>query len=94
VALSAFRAWKDTDQLMAMALTEYEGMLCDGCGQPLYESMDPETEGRWVAPLPMRCLACTAVAQRAKEYASNPKVRAPEALRFHAELIPARAPTP
>lgn len=62
-------------------------MLCDGCGQPLHESMDPETQRDWVVPLPMRCHACTAVADRAKQYVENPLTPAPHALRFRAERL-------
>lgn len=68
-----------------VALTEYEGTLCSGCGQPMHLSMDPETEGQWVAPLPMRCHACTVIDHRAKDYE---KADAPTALKFRAELAP------
>ena len=51
----------------------------------MWDSMDPENEPRWVAPLPMRCHACTAVAHRVKDYE---KADAPDALRFRAELRP------
>lgn len=61
-------------------------MICDGCGQPLHESMDPETEGQWVAPLPMRCHSCTAIAHRVKDYSETD---ASQALRFRAERRPA-----
>ena len=86
--LSEFRKWGATDRALALALTEYEANLCDGCGQPMHESMDPATEGQWVAPLPMRCHACTAIAHRAKDYPED-KVDAVSALKFHAERRPA-----
>lgn len=49
----------------------------------MHESMDPDTEGRWTAPLPMRCHACTAIEHRVKDYE---KADAPRALKFSAEL--------
>ena len=80
--LSAFRDWKATDQALALALTEYEANLCDGCGHPMHESMSPENEGLWVSPLPMRCHACTAIDHRVKDYEG---ADAATALRFRAE---------
>lgn len=65
-----------------MALTQFEALLCPNCGQPLPESMDPETEDDWIAGLPSRCHACTAIAHRAKDYEN---AIAPQALRFGAE---------
>lgn len=79
------QAWLPSDVLLALALTEYEAGLCDGCGQPMHLSMDPETEGKWVAPLPTRCHACTAIEHRSADYGEN---EAPRALRFSASLSP------
>lgn len=70
---------------MAQALTAYEAMLCSGCGQPIHESMDIESDGEWSAPEPMRCHACTAIAERAASYS---EARAPQALKFNAERKP------
>lgn len=75
--------WGEQDSLLAQALTFYESLLCSGCGQPLTQSMDPATEGKWTAPLPSRCHACTAIAHRAKDYE---KADAPHALKFSAHL--------
>ena len=77
------KAWLPSDVMLALALTEYEAGLCDGCGQPMHQSMDPETEGRWVAPPPARCHACTAIEHRSADYGQN---EAPRALRFSAAL--------
>ena len=68
---------------MALALATYEADLCQGCGQPMTESMDPENERGYVAPPPHRCHACTAVAARAEEYREVP--HAHQVLRFNAE---------
>lgn len=72
---------------MAQALTAYEAMLCSGCGHPVHLSMDIENDGRWKSPEPMRCHACTAIQERVKG-AINENTRAPQALKFHAELMP------
>lgn len=85
--------WTARDSMLAQALTQHESLLCPGCGQPMWLSMDPETDGRWRAPLPSRCHACTAVHHRAEQY-SGPDVTAPGALRFHAELSPSEPSRP
>lgn len=77
--------WTPTDWALAQALTQFEAMICSGCGQPMHESMDPENEGRYVAPPPSRCYACTAVHHKVADYE---KADAPEALKFSAELHP------
>lgn len=69
--------------MLAQALTAYEALICSDCGQPMHESLDPENEGKYVAPLPVRCHACTAVEQRAASYADNDF---PRALKFTSEL--------
>lgn len=79
--------------MLAQALVWYEANLCSGCGQPLWESMDPANEGRYSVGAPHRCHACTAVQLAMKPYekaAADPEVgmAAPEALRFSAELVP------
>ena len=69
---------------MAQALTLYESLLCEGCGHPLHESMDIDSDGEWFAPEPMRCHACTAIQDRVKA-SINENTRAPRALKFNAE---------
>jgi hypothetical protein len=81
------RSWKPEDSALAEALTLYENSL-HACGHPVWDSADPATEGRWVAPFPTRCHACTAVANRAKEYE---KADTPDALMFSVELSRPRA---
>ena len=75
--------WSERDALLAQALTAYEEMLCSGCGNSMHETMDPDHQQDWIAPLPMRCHACTAIAARAKAYAETDF---PSALRFSASL--------
>jgi DNA-directed RNA polymerase subunit N (RpoN/RPB10) len=75
--------WSDRDGLLAQALTVFEAERCTGCGHPLSESMDVANARAYVSPFPMRCHACTAIAERAEKYADT---NAPSALRFHAEL--------
>lgn len=79
--------WTGRDWLLAQALVAYEDSLCPSCGNPRHETMDPDHESDWTAPLPLRCHACTAIAHRAKEYAESD---APQALAFSAELKPRR----
>lgn len=70
---------------LALALQQYEDGLCGGCGQPLVESTDPDNEGRYVASLPHRCHACTALGHRMDEYQNSSQ---PKALRFGVTLRP------
>ncbi len=79
--------WRKRDWLLAQALTEYERLICPGCGNPLHESMDPEYERDWVSGLPHRCHACTAIEMQAKKYE---EASAPSALRFEAHRIKRR----
>lgn len=83
----------ERDAMLAQALTWYEANLCPGCGQPLWESMDPANEGRYHVPPASRCHACTQVQLAMRPYekaASDPEtpMLAPGALRFSAELVP------
>lgn len=70
--------------MLAQALTEYERMLCPGCGNNLSESMDPNFQNDWVSPYPHRCHACTAIDSRAAQYSDSD---APGALRFSAHRL-------
>jgi hypothetical protein len=85
--------WTERDALLLQALDWYEANLCPGCGQPLWESMDPANEGRYRVPPPHRCHACTEVDLAMKPFekaAADPEtpLSAPGALRFSAELQP------
>ena len=48
------------------------------------ESMHPDNEQAYHAPLPVRCHACTAIEVRQTEYE---KAQQPRALRFTVDLI-------
>lgn len=74
--------WTVKDRLLALALQGYEDDLCE-CGHPRSESMDPDNEGRYSAPPPSRCHACTAIERRSEQYK---EAKAPRALRFAAIL--------
>lgn len=76
--------WLPRDSLLAQSLTLYEGSLHD-CGHPVWDTLNPDLEGRWVAPLPSRCHACDAIALKVTEYE---KADRPQALMFRAEVRP------
>ncbi|OQO89933.1 hypothetical protein B1813_19020 [Saccharomonospora piscinae] len=61
-----------------LALLEYEGQVCSGCGGWLPETAAPEAEGRYVAHPPHRCHRCDAVQRKQREYH---KADVPDALR-------------
>ncbi|WP_088320296.1 hypothetical protein [Kineosporia sp. R_H_3] len=91
VRLSELRAWPEHDYSTAVALTLYEDGLCHGCGHPLAETTsldaDPNAQDRthhYVAPIPTRCHACTAIGLLTPEYDEAPQS---DALRFRAERI-------
>ena len=69
------------DRLLALALQTYEDDLCDGCGQSLTESMDPDLADEWATLPPHRCAACTALAAAA-ERAEKDGTEHPRALRW------------
>lgn len=89
--------WTREDTLLAMALIAIEDDTCQGCGEPLSESMSPDHNpdtgsARYESGLPSRCHACTAIAERAKGY-QDEKTH-PGALRFGVELVPRGQPPP
>jgi hypothetical protein len=74
--------WTDEQRGWMLALAEYRATRCPcGCGQDARESLDPETEGKWVVSN-VRCEARTALSIARKPYEESPQ---PEALLFHAE---------
>ena len=54
--------WRETDRLLALALQIHEDSLCPGCGQLVTESMEPALAEYWATMPPVRCFACTALA--------------------------------
>ncbi len=65
-------AWLDEDLGYAKGHRRNEADRCPGCGLPLSETTDPEHEGSYEAPPPMRCHACTPLEHRKGEYAESP----------------------
>jgi hypothetical protein len=63
--------WTDDDRDWAMALLAYEAELCE-CGQPRSESMNPDSEGAYVAE-PLACHACRAIARSGEPFAESPR---------------------
>lgn len=49
-----------------LALLDYEGMQCPGCGGYLPETTDSESS--YTADLPHRCFRCDAIQQRQESY--------------------------
>lgn len=75
--------------MLAQALTEYESLICPGCGQPLWLSMDRSLERAWFSPDPHRCHACDAIEERVKSHRKGYEAadsEMPRSLRFSAEL--------
>ena len=64
--------WTEEDRGWAIALLAVEADACSGCGQPLSESTAPDAEGRYEAPEPTRCHACTPLHKRQQAYADAP----------------------
>lgn len=90
-AQSPVDRWGRADGLLAAALVKFEETLCTGCGNPLHESTsadaDPDNRDgshKYVADVPVRCFACTAVAERSKQYE---EAKAPQALKFDTERV-------
>lgn len=71
--------WDAESRAEAIQLIDLEADACSGCGQPLSESLNPESAGTYEAQLPARCHACDALYHRQKEYAEVPHLHA---LRF------------
>lgn len=64
--------WSDEDRGYVTAHRRNEHEKCPGCGLPLSETTDPEHEGAYEAPPPMRCHACTPLEHRKDEYKQSP----------------------
>jgi hypothetical protein len=58
-----------------LALAEYRDDL-HSCGHPLSDTTDPSAEGRYTAPLPIRCHACDAIEIKQEEYKEATRPRA------------------
>lgn len=55
--------WTEQDLAEAIALLKVEADTCNGCGEPLSETTDPEAEGGYDVDAPTRCHACTELAR-------------------------------
>ncbi|MGA4989865.1 hypothetical protein [Nonomuraea bangladeshensis] len=64
--------WTEEDLAYAKAHRRIEHDRCPGCGLPLSETTDPDREGDYEAPPPMRCHACTPMEHRKSEYTESP----------------------
>lgn len=61
-----------------LALLDFEGQLCNGCGGYLPDTTD-DTKS-WTTELPIRCLRCDAVQARQAEYSNPEETTRPGAL--------------
>jgi hypothetical protein len=61
-------AWRDTDRLLALALTTHEDSLCSGCGVRKDRAYNqPDMEG-WFAVHAAKCEGCAALELDAKQH--------------------------
>jgi hypothetical protein len=61
--------WLDDDRDWALALTEYENDICDGCGQPRSQTTAPEAEYAYRA-VAIRCHGCKTAAGATEPFTS------------------------
>ncbi|MFC6080914.1 hypothetical protein [Sphaerisporangium aureirubrum] len=73
--------WLEDDVAWALAWRQEQAGKCPGCGLQLEETTNPANDGRYVVPLPVRCFACTPIAEAHTIYAKSPP-----GLLIHAEL--------
>lgn len=75
--------WDDTDRMFATALQIVERDTCDGCGQPLSETLSQDAEYAASGP-PSRCKGCDTLSQSADRHKDSPR---PNALRYPIERV-------
>ena len=66
--------WDERDRELAQALLLHEASLCDGCSQPLSETLDPDREGWYLVEL-HSCAACRARDIELKDAKPEPGMR-------------------
>lgn len=64
--------WLEEDRDYAKGHRRLMLARCPGCGLDLNETTDPDNEGAYEAPLPVRCHACTPLEHRKSEYKESP----------------------
>lgn len=64
--------WTHRNRVLAEALTLYELSTCDGCGQPVSESYDPDREG-WYDVVEVVCAGCKAKESHARDNHAQPE---------------------
>lgn len=70
-----------------LALGEYRGNLCPGCGGNLVHTADAANEGKYRPGLPIQCFRCVAIGQGRDAYADQPQ---PHSFLHMVPLIPGR----
>jgi hypothetical protein len=78
--------WDEDGRMLALAYVAWEASSCSGCGRSLEECTDPDSEGRYRVPPPLRCHACTARSEASSAYQEG--APHPEALLFQVDYTP------
>jgi len=65
--------WDDEQRGLMLALDVVEHDACDGCGQPLSETMAPDAFESYVAEAAGRCHACDAIGIASESRKSTPR---------------------
>lgn len=78
--------WTPEDLDIVKAQRRNDAQKCPGgCGMPLSETTNPDNQGEYIIPPPIRCFACTEL-EREKERLAKQKIK-PGAL-LHVERGP------
>jgi hypothetical protein len=64
--------WDEVEQGWMLALTEYRGSRCPGCGGDLTVTTDADNDGRFAPLQPVQCHRCVGFSQSHKAYADDP----------------------
>lgn len=72
--------WDEEQRGWLFALDDYEADLCDGCGQPLSQTMAPGADESYWAETVGRCHACDAIGAAAEGRTNTIR---PHLLRWH-----------
>lgn len=63
--------WTEAERGKVLALLDYEGQCCPGCGGYLPDTTDPANQFAYEADNPNRCHACTALQVKQGAYSEQ-----------------------